>query len=36
VIVNGNEVHVIDAEKGVKAVDTTGAGDQYAAGFLYA
>ncbi len=36
VIVNGTEVHVIDAEKGVKVVDTTGAGDQYAAGFLYA
>jgi sugar/nucleoside kinase (ribokinase family) len=27
---------VIDAEKGVKVVDTTGAGDAYAAGFLYA
>ena len=36
VVVNGSEVHVIDAEKGVKVVDTTGAGDQYAAGFLYA
>jgi sugar/nucleoside kinase (ribokinase family) len=36
VVVNGNEIHVIDAEKGVKVVDTTGAGDQYAAGFLYA
>ena len=36
VIVNGGEVHVIDAVKGVKVVDTTGAGDQYAAGFLYA
>jgi sugar/nucleoside kinase (ribokinase family) len=36
VIVSGEEVHVIDAEpvpNGV--VDTTGAGDQYAAGFLY-
>jgi len=36
VIVNGETVHVIDAEKGVKVVDTTGAGDAYAAGFLYA
>jgi len=36
VIVNGGEVHVIDAVKGVKVVDTTGAGDAYAGGFLYA
>jgi sugar/nucleoside kinase (ribokinase family) len=36
VIVNGGEVHVIDALKGVKVVDTTGAGDAYAGGFLYA
>jgi len=36
VIVNGGEVHVIDAVKGVKVVDTTGAGDAYAAGFLHA
>jgi sugar/nucleoside kinase (ribokinase family) len=36
VIVNGGEVHVIDAEQGVTVVDTTGAGDAYAAGFLYA
>ncbi len=36
VVVNGDEVHVIDAEKGVRVVDTTGAGDAYAAGFLYA
>ena len=36
VIVKGQEVHVVDAEKGVKVVDTTGAGDAYAAGFLYA
>jgi len=36
VIVNGGEVHVIDAVKGVHVVDTTGAGDAYAAGFLYA
>jgi sugar/nucleoside kinase (ribokinase family) len=35
VVVNGSDVHVIDAVKGVKVVDTTGAGDAYAAGFLY-
>jgi sugar/nucleoside kinase (ribokinase family) len=35
VIVTRDEVHVIDAEKGVKVVDTTGAGDAYAGGFLY-
>jgi len=35
VVVNGDEVHIIDAEKGVKVVDTTGAGDAYAGGFLY-
>ncbi len=36
VVLRGDEVHVIDAVKGVKVVDTTGAGDAYAAGFLYA
>jgi sugar/nucleoside kinase (ribokinase family) len=36
VVVNGDEVHIIDAVKGVKVVDTTGAGDAYAAGFLHA
>ena len=35
VVVNGDELHVIDAVPGVKVVDTTGAGDAYAAGFLY-
>jgi sugar/nucleoside kinase (ribokinase family) len=36
VVVSGEEVHVIDAVPGVKVMDTTGAGDAYAAGFLYA
>jgi sugar/nucleoside kinase (ribokinase family) len=36
VVVNRDEVHVIDAVPGVTVVDTTGAGDAYAAGFLYA
>ena len=36
VVLSGDEVHVIDAEPGVRVVDTTGAGDAYAAGFLYA
>jgi sugar/nucleoside kinase (ribokinase family) len=36
VVLKGDEVHVIDAVPGVKVVDTTGAGDAYAAGFLYA
>jgi len=35
VIVCGDEVHVIDAAPVDKVVDTTGAGDLYAAGFLY-
>ena len=35
VIVAGDEVHVIDAEPAARLADTTGAGDQYAAGFLY-
>ncbi|MBI4885880.1 MAG: adenosine kinase [Acidobacteria bacterium] len=36
VVLSGEEVHVIDAVPGVDVVDTTGAGDAYAAGFLYA
>ncbi|WP_341705745.1 adenosine kinase [Ferrovibrio sp.] len=35
VILAGEEVHIIDATPGVKVVDTTGAGDLYASGFLY-
>ena len=35
VVIRGDEVHVVDAEKVAGVVDTTGAGDAYAAGFLY-
>lgn len=35
VVVHGDEIHIVDAEPGVKVVDTTGAGDAYAAGFLF-
>ncbi|GHA85270.1 adenosine kinase [Algimonas arctica] len=34
IIVNGRDQHVVDAVAIDKVVDTTGAGDQYAAGFL--
>lgn len=35
VVISGDEVHVVDAEPVSRVLDTTGAGDQYAAGFLY-
>jgi len=35
VVVAGEEIHLVDAEPGVSVVDTTGAGDAYAAGFLF-
>ena len=35
VVIAEDEIHIIDAETGVNVVDTTGAGDAYAAGFLY-
>jgi len=35
VIVSGDEIHVIDAAPVPHVVDATGAGDMYAAGFLY-
>ena len=35
VIVHGDEIHSVDAEPVSKVLDTTGAGDAYAAGFLH-
>ncbi len=35
VVVGGDEVHVLDAEPVDRVMDTTGAGDLYAAGFLH-
>ncbi|MCH8237738.1 MAG: adenosine kinase [Proteobacteria bacterium] len=35
VIVSNDEIHIVDAQPADKVVDTTGAGDAYAAGFLF-
>jgi sugar/nucleoside kinase (ribokinase family) len=35
VVVSGGEIHAVEAFSVEKVVDTTGAGDQYAAGFLF-
>jgi sugar/nucleoside kinase (ribokinase family) len=35
VVVRADEVHILNAEKAAQVVDTTGAGDQFAAGFLF-
>jgi sugar/nucleoside kinase (ribokinase family) len=35
VVVHDGHVHILDAEPVAQVADTTGAGDQYAAGFLY-
>ncbi|MPY73137.1 MAG: adenosine kinase [Alphaproteobacteria bacterium] len=35
VVVSGEEMHIVEAEPVGAVIDTTGAGDQFAAGFLY-
>jgi sugar/nucleoside kinase (ribokinase family) len=35
VVLSGDEIHIVDAEPVGAVLDTTGAGDQFAAGFLY-
>jgi len=34
-VVGGGEIHVIDAAQVERVIDTTGAGDAFAAGFLF-
>ena len=34
-IVSGDEVHIVDADNSGRVVDTTGAGDLFASGFLH-
>jgi sugar/nucleoside kinase (ribokinase family) len=35
IIVNGVDIYTIDAQNNIKVIDTTGAGDLYAGGFLF-
>ncbi len=35
VVLSGNEIHILDAEPVDRVIDSTGAGDAYAAGFLH-
>ena len=35
VVINGDDVHIVDCDPVDKVADTTGAGDAYAAGFLF-
>jgi sugar/nucleoside kinase (ribokinase family) len=35
VVLDGDQVHILEADPVERVVDTTGAGDQYAAGFLF-
>ena len=35
IVIHGNNIEKIEPARGLKVVDTTGAGDLYASGFLY-
>ncbi len=35
VVISGDDIHILDAEPVAEVIDTTGAGDAYAAGFLF-